>query len=304
MEVPARRTGTSSAHAASLKIQRSLDYVNTFAERYSHDLRLIFRAPLVSTAEPQTVTVGEEGGEAFALPQVFPDEASAHNAASTKLRALQRSTGTGEVELALGRTELAADAPIVLEGWDEDIDGSWVATRVAHALTQSGLRTRLALESVTTPWERASSTPDLPVYAGGERFTPTPRAASSQAPNRLQVVQRLAAEHPEALAGQGYEFLDLVVAELRTTDPRWGYNCKRGDCSDVSVDVVTYYLGDGDPVNGHPNVAIIDVIAGHKGPDPQPAWTDITEATRQAGSIGRWKYPRVVPVPPPPMPQV
>ena len=68
--------------------------------------------------------------------------------------------------------------------------------------------------------------------------------------------------------------------------------------------MVTYYLGDGDPVNGNPDVAIIDVIAGHKGPDPQPAWTDLTEATRRAGTIGRWKYPRVVPVPPPPIPPV
>ena len=258
----------------------------------------------VSTAEPQTVTVGEAAGEVFALPQLFPDEASAHNAAATKLRELQRGTGTGEVTLALCRPELAADAPIELGGWGEGIDGSWVATRVEHSLTGSGLLSRLEVESVTTPWERASSSPELPVFAGGERFVPTPRGASAQAPNRLHVVQRLAAEHPAELAAPGYEFLDLVVAELRKTEPRWGYNCKRGDCSDVSVDVVTYYLPDGDAVNGSPDVAIVDVIAGHKGPNPQPAWTDLTDATRRAGTIGRWKYPRVVPVPPPPIPPV
>ena len=258
----------------------------------------------VSTAEPQTVTVGEEDGQVFALPQLFPDEASAHNAAATKLRELQRGTGTGEVTLALGRPGLAADAPILLDGWGEGIDGSWVATRVEHSLSGSGLRSRLEIEPVTTPWERASSSPDLPVFSGGAQFKPAPGSSSVPAPNRLHLVQRVAAEHPAELAAGSYEFLDLVVAELRKTDPRWGYNCKRGDCSDISEDVVTYYLGDGDPVNGNPDVAIIDVIAGYKGPDPQPAWTDLTEATRRAGTIGRWKYPRVVPVPPPPSPPV
>ena len=146
---------------------------------------------------------------------------------------------------------------------------------------------------MTTPWERASSSPDLPVFSGGAQFKPTHGSSSSPAPNRLHIVQRVAAEHPAELAAGGYAFLDLVVAELRTTDPRWGYNCKRGDCSAISEDVVTYYLGDGDPVNGNPAVAIIDVIAGHTGPDPQPAWTDLTDATRLAGTIGRWKYPRV-----------
>ena len=111
------------------------------------------------------------------------------------------------------------------------------------------------------------------------------------APNMLRVVERVAEEHPEALLSGGWAFLDLVVEALRTSSERWGYNCKRGDCRDVSRDVVTYYRGDGDP-QGSTDVAIIDVIVGYKGPTPRPEWLDLTEATHQAGTIGRWKFPR------------
>ena len=115
----------------------------------------------VASAEPQAVRVGEpEGGPVFELPELFPDVASARNAASTKLRRLQRGSGTGEVTLALGRPELAADVPLLLEGWGVSGDGSWIATRVEHTFTPTeGLRTRVEIEAVTTPWNRASSAP-------------------------------------------------------------------------------------------------------------------------------------------------
>ena len=115
----------------------------------------------VASAEPQVVRVGEpEGGPVFELPELFPDLASARNGAATKLRRLQRGSGTGEVTLALGRPELAADVPLLLEGWGGSGDGSWIATRVEHTFTPTeGLRTRVEIEAVTTPWNRASSAP-------------------------------------------------------------------------------------------------------------------------------------------------
>ena len=33
---------------------------------------------------------------------------------------------------------------------------------------------------------------------------------------------------------------------------------------------------------------IIDMIVGHCGDDPQPGWLDQTQATEDAGAIGRW----------------
>ena len=113
----------------------------------------------------------------------------------------------------------------------------------------------------------------------------------------LYVVQQVAAAHPQALQnscqshGGTWEFMDRVVEALRAIDGRWGYNCKRGNCNDVSHDVVDYYRGQGSP-HGSSDVAIIDMIGGHCGSNPQPAWYDLTQATQQNGTIGRWKYPR------------
>ena len=111
------------------------------------------------------------------------------------------------------------------------------------------------------------------------------------------IVQQVAREHPGALRnscqsrGGSWEFMDRVVERLRAIDGRWGYNCKRGNCGDVSHDVVDYYRGRGSP-HGSTDVQIFDIIGGHCGRNPQPTWIDQTSATRRAGTIGRWKYPR------------
>ena len=142
-----------------------------------------------------------------------------------------------------------------------------------------------------------------PGGGGGGGYTPggSPGAPfttnGGSPPNMFHVVQQVAANHPGALQnscqshGGSWEFMDRVVEALRAIDGRWAYNCKRGNCGDVSHDVVDYYRGSGNP-NGSTDVAIIDIIAGHCGGNPQPAWIDQTQATQQAGTIGRWKYPR------------
>ena len=111
------------------------------------------------------------------------------------------------------------------------------------------------------------------------------------------IVQDVANQYPGALQnscqsrGGSWEFMDRVVERLRAIDGRWAYNCKRGNCDNLSQDVVAYYRGQGNP-NNSTDVAIIDIIGGHCGGNPQPAWIDQTQATQQAGTIGRWKYPR------------
>jgi hypothetical protein len=81
--------------------------------------------------------------------------------------------------------------------------------------------------------------------------------------------------------------MDRVVDRLRTFDTRWGYNGKRGNPSDPSLDVVDYNYGS-QRDEGTTEVYIIDVISGHCGSAPAPAWIDQTEATVRSGSIGRW----------------
>jgi len=82
-------------------------------------------------------------------------------------------------------------------------------------------------------------------------------------------------------------WLDYIVDALRTLDTRWGYNGKRGNSSDPSQDVVDYNWG-ADRDEGTTNVYIIDVMGGHCGSNPSPAWIDQTQATANAGTIGRW----------------
>ena len=140
---------------------------------------------------------------------------------------------------------------------------------------------------------------------GGGSTVPTgpagPFGPGGNPPNLLPLLQQVAAQHPEALRnscqdhGGSWRFMELAVERLRQESGRWGYNCKRGNCPDVSHDAIAYYRGSGqtiDAAQNSTNVAIIDIIAGHCGPNPQPSWLDVTQATADANAIGRWRYPR------------
>lgn len=88
-------------------------------------------------------------------------------------------------------------------------------------------------------------------------------------------------------AGGNNDFLDAVVDRLRQSDARWGYHWKRGNVGDLSQDAVDYYYGLGEP-EGSTDVYIFDVIVGHCGDNPQPGWNDVTQATLDGGTVGRW----------------
>jgi hypothetical protein len=133
----------------------------------------------------------------------------------------------------------------------------------------------------------------LPLGPGGR--TPDPPSGS-----RLPlpgygagVVSQVARQFPNLLAnscqehGGSWAFMDAVVDTLRSYDTRWGYNGKRGNANDPSMDVVTYHYGPGPDPNST-DVYIIDVIGGHCGPTPSPAWNDVTAITVNSGTIGRW----------------
>jgi hypothetical protein len=107
------------------------------------------------------------------------------------------------------------------------------------------------------------------------------------------VVESVARVFPHFLAascqpdGGSWDFMDWVVDTLRTHDSRWGYNGKRGDAADPSMDAIAYNRGR-HPDAGTTEVYIVDVVGGHCGPLPRPAWHDVTEETLAAGTIGRW----------------
>ena len=107
------------------------------------------------------------------------------------------------------------------------------------------------------------------------------------------VVDEVARQYPGALRnscqdhGGSWEFMDRVVNRLRQFDTRWGYNGKRGNPGDPSHDIVDYNWGPGSD-EGSTNVYVVDIIVGHCGSNPGGAWIDQTQATANAGTIGRW----------------
>lgn len=116
------------------------------------------------------------------------------------------------------------------------------------------------------------------------------RSACLPLPDMSAVVRDVAAQYPAALAnscqeaGGTWEFMDRVVDRLRQYDTRWGYNWKRGNVGDPSLDVVDYHFGPGAD-EGSPDVWAVDIIGGHCGSNPQPMWANITNFN---GSGAKW----------------
>ena len=180
--------------------------------------------------------------------------------------------------------------------------------RLSNELTRATryywrVRALLASPEVVSGWSAIQRfrTPDTATFRPGGSPNAPFTTGGGNPRNMLGVVRDVARRHPRAFRnscqdrGGSWEFMDRVVEELRKIDGRWGYNCKRGNCNTVSHDVVNYYRGSRTSTaaaNNSPDVSIIDIIASHCNPNPQPAWTDLTRATRDAGAIGRWKYPR------------
>ena len=81
--------------------------------------------------------------------------------------------------------------------------------------------------------------------------------------------------------------MDRTVDALRAKDGRYGYNCKRGNCNDPSLDVVSYFYANGDNIQSRPEVYIFDMIGGHCGSTPSVIWNDVTDITFSSGTLGR-----------------
>lgn len=119
-------------------------------------------------------------------------------------------------------------------------------------------------------------------------------------PNDSAIARSIANQFPTAIAhscqehygSAGWEFMDRTVDALRAKDGRYGYNAKRGNTNDPSLDVVSYFYANGDNIQGRPEVYIFDIIGGHCGATPTVIWTDVTDVTFNSGTLGRTIYPR------------
>jgi Bacterial Ig-like domain (group 2) len=104
-------------------------------------------------------------------------------------------------------------------------------------------------------------------------------------PNEFGEVVRLFGDRPDLVArscqpengGTGtWEFMDELVRRLRLKDTRWGYNSRRGVPGDVARDEVAYHWGPGPDENSR-DVYAWDTMGGHCGPNPSPAWIEVTD---------------------------
>jgi hypothetical protein len=165
--------------------------------------------------------------------------------------------------------------------------------------SDSGDATAAGTSATTTPLTTgADSTGDSDSGIPGDGIPDGPPQAvpPAPAPDGSAVVNEVAAEHPDWLAGscvaQGgnNDFLFEVARRLRLQDDRWGLNWKRGVIGDLSQDVVDYHWGEGVSEEST-DVYIIDMIGGHCPEDAtpaQPSWIDVTQATLDADRVGMW----------------
>lgn len=108
-------------------------------------------------------------------------------------------------------------------------------------------------------------------------------------PDGSGVVQSIFAQYPALVdrscqtSGGTWELMDLIVDTLRLGDTRWGYNGKRGNPNDPSLDAIAYNGGD-QPNEGATQVYVVDVVGGHCAcnctptvPRPVPTWQNKTD---------------------------
>jgi hypothetical protein len=74
-----------------------------------------------------------------------------------------------------------------------------------------------------------------------------------------------------------WTFLDATIDELRKTDRRWGYWCRRGNCGDPSHDILAYYCGSGAAPEGTDDATGVDFVVAScydpgDGANPHIGW--------------------------------
>lgn len=81
------------------------------------------------------------------LRHVYANRTNAIRAAQSEYRRMVRGMATFSINLAMGQAELIPELPVSVSGWKESIDSTdWVAARVVHSMSNSGLTTSVDLE--------------------------------------------------------------------------------------------------------------------------------------------------------------
>ena len=86
-----------------------------------------------------SITVEETAGTGNKiryLPHVYANQSEAQNAARAELRRTQRKARTGRMSL-VGRGDLRSEGELILEGWRDGINGSYILTKVVNRIGES-----------------------------------------------------------------------------------------------------------------------------------------------------------------------
>lgn len=182
---------------------------------------------------------------------------------------------------------------------DYDIVYSWRVR--AHIGNPDTVGPWSAWTSFTSPARPVVVAPTAPTGTTGGCAAPISQAGTriSVRPNDVDIPRAISQQYAAAFRhscqpeGGSWEFMDRTVDALRERNGRYGYNAKRGNMNDPSLDVVGYYRGpDANNFQGSSDSYIIDIIGGHCGSTPSVIWNDVTDITYQSGTLGRVMFPR------------
>lgn len=85
------------------------------------------------------------------MKETFATEADALHAVKAEWQRIQRGLATMSLTLALGNPLLMPQNPVAVRGFKDRIDGTgWLAVRVEHSMDDSGLVTRVEMETGST----------------------------------------------------------------------------------------------------------------------------------------------------------
>jgi hypothetical protein len=231
----------------------------------------------------------------------------------TAVNAVGESAASNEVAVAMsvsGDCDAPPTPTLTTSAWGPILSASWTPITgasqylfnyagpgVAGQVPFAGNQSRFSVRGISAgTWQfsiqavfacgRASGAGASTLVVDNSQLKMEPRAADPVGPtppnylplpNRYSVVERLARDYPHEMRNScgNHAFLYRLVAELRKEDKRWGLNWKRSVVGDMSHDVINYNFGS-EPDEGTRQTHVVDIISGHCGPNPGPAWIDQT----------------------------
>lgn len=100
-----------------------------------------------ATGERKTAVAGDPASTSKHRDRrLYGSKAEAEVAAKAQLDDCARGKVSARIETSFGRPEIFAECEVVLEGFDDEVDGAYRVKSVRHTLDGAGLRSSITLE--------------------------------------------------------------------------------------------------------------------------------------------------------------